>query len=81
VIISGLLGSVSAITHELTTSDALLRSPVALSRRIGFVQLRGGCGASSTAGYVASMLAGRRAGMVLGSMRPQARQTCSGRPA
>ena len=64
--ITALLGSVSAITHELTTSDALLRSPLALSRRIGFVQLRGGCGASSTAGYVASMLARRRAGMVLG---------------
>jgi MinD-like ATPase involved in chromosome partitioning or flagellar assembly len=66
MITSGLLGSVSAITHELTTSDALLRSPLALSRRIGFVQLRGGCGASSTAAYVASMLARRRAGMVLG---------------
>jgi hypothetical protein len=66
LIISGLLGSVSAISHELTTSDALLRSPLALSRRIGFVQLRGGCGASSTAGYVSSMLARRRAGMVLG---------------
>jgi MinD-like ATPase involved in chromosome partitioning or flagellar assembly len=66
MIISGLLGSVSAITHEFTTSDALLRSPLALSRRIGFVQLRGGSGASSTAGYVASMLARRRTGMVLG---------------
>jgi MinD-like ATPase involved in chromosome partitioning or flagellar assembly len=66
MIISGLLGSVSAITHELTTSDALMRSPLALSRRIGFVQLRGGSGASSTAGYVASMLARRRTGMVLG---------------
>jgi MinD-like ATPase involved in chromosome partitioning or flagellar assembly len=66
MMISGLLGSVSAVTHELTTSDALLRSPLALSRRIGFVQLRGGSGASSTAGYVASMLARRRAGMVLG---------------
>jgi MinD-like ATPase involved in chromosome partitioning or flagellar assembly len=64
--ISGLLGSVSAITHELTTCDVLLRSPLALSRRIGFVQLRGGSGASSTAGYVASMLARRRTGMVLG---------------
>lgn len=64
--ISGLLGSVSAITYELTTCDALLRSPLALSRRIGFVQLRGGSGASSTAGYVASMLARRRTGMVLG---------------
>jgi MinD-like ATPase involved in chromosome partitioning or flagellar assembly len=65
MIISGLLGGVSAVTHELRTSDALLRSPLALSRRIGFVQLRGGTGASATAGYVASMLAHRRAGMVL----------------
>jgi MinD-like ATPase involved in chromosome partitioning or flagellar assembly len=65
MIISGLLGSVSGITQELTASDTLLRSPLALSRRIGFVQLRGGSGASSTAGYVASMLARRRAGMVL----------------
>jgi MinD-like ATPase involved in chromosome partitioning or flagellar assembly len=65
MIISGLLGSVSGITQELTASDTLLRSPLALSRRIGFVQLRGGSGASSTAGYVASMLARRRTGMVL----------------
>ena len=65
MIISGLLGSASGITHELTASDSLLRSPLALSRRIGFVQLRGGSGASSTAGYVASMLARRRTGMVL----------------
>src|SRR3954451_2375900 len=64
--VSGLLGSVSASTHELTMSDALLRSPLALSRRIGFVQLRGGTGASATAGYLASMLARRRTGMVLG---------------
>ena len=66
MIISGLLGSASALTQELVASDAMLRSPLALSRRIGFVQLRGGSGASSTAGYVASMLARRRTGMVLG---------------
>jgi MinD-like ATPase involved in chromosome partitioning or flagellar assembly len=66
MIISALLGSASGMTHELTTSDALLRSPLALCRRIGFVQLRGGTGASATAGYVASMLARRRTGMVLG---------------
>ena len=65
MIISTLFGSSSAISHELTSSDGLLRTPLALSRRIGFVQLRGGTGASSTAGYVASMLARRRAGMVL----------------
>jgi MinD-like ATPase involved in chromosome partitioning or flagellar assembly len=66
IIASGLIGSVSALSHELTSSDSLLRTPLALSRRIGFVQLRGGSGASATAGYVASMLARRRAGMVLG---------------
>lgn len=65
MIISALLGSASGMTHELITSDTLLRSPLALSRRIGFVQLRGGSGASATAGYVASMLARRRTGMVL----------------
>jgi MinD-like ATPase involved in chromosome partitioning or flagellar assembly len=65
MIISSLLGSAGGITHELAASDALLRSPLPLSRRIGFVQLRGGSGASSTAGYVASMLARRRTGMVL----------------
>jgi MinD-like ATPase involved in chromosome partitioning or flagellar assembly len=65
MIFSAWSSSVSAMTHELTTSDALLRSPLALSRRIGFVQLRGGSGASSTAGYVASMLARRRSAMVL----------------
>jgi hypothetical protein len=66
VIISALTGSVSAITDELTAGDALLRSPLALSRRIGFVQLHGGSGASATAGYLGSMLAHRRTGMVLG---------------
>jgi len=66
ITVSTLLDSVSAMTHELTASDTLLRSPLALSRRIGFVQLRGGTGGSSTAGYVASLLARRRTGMVLG---------------
>jgi hypothetical protein len=65
MIISGLLGSASGITYELAASDSLLRSPLALSRRIGFVQLRGGSAASSTAGYLANMLARRRTGMVL----------------
>ena len=65
-ILSGLAGSASGITHELTTSDAILRAPLALSRRVGFVALRGGSGASACAGYVASLLARRRAGMVLG---------------
>ena len=36
-IVSGLAGSASAITHELTTSDAILRTPLPLSRRVSFV--------------------------------------------
>lgn len=59
-------GSISAMTHELGTSNDVLRMPLSLSRRIGFVQLRGGSGASSTAAYVASLIARRRAGMVIG---------------
>ena len=80
MIISGLLGSASGITHELTASDSLLRSPLALCRRIGFVQLRGGSGASSTAGYVASMLAAGVPEWCSRSMPLQARRTCSGTP-
>lgn len=59
-------GSASAMTHELTAADRLLRTPLPLSRRVGFVHLRGGAGASSTAAYVSSVLARRRTGMVVG---------------
>ncbi|HLL62746.1 MAG TPA: hypothetical protein VK401_06845 [Propionibacteriaceae bacterium] len=62
---SGLVGSASGLTAELTSSDAVLRAPLALSRRVGFVQLRGGAGASATTAYVANLLARRRTGMVL----------------
>ncbi|MBD8139487.1 hypothetical protein IFT36_02880, partial [Frigoribacterium sp. CFBP 13605] len=61
-----LLGSVSARVHEVTTVDEIVRRPLPVSRRIGFVQARGGAGASSTAGYVAALLARRRPGLVLG---------------
>jgi hypothetical protein len=37
-----------------------------LSRRIAFVQLGGGCGASAAAAYVTNLLARRRTGAVLG---------------
>jgi MinD-like ATPase involved in chromosome partitioning or flagellar assembly len=50
---------------ELTRADTLLRTPLSLSRRIGFVALAGGSGTSATAGSVASLLASRRAGTVL----------------
>jgi MinD-like ATPase involved in chromosome partitioning or flagellar assembly len=60
-------GSSAALTSELTDADAVLRMPLPLSRRLGFVSLRGGSGTSSTASYVASLLATRRAGMILGA--------------
>jgi MinD-like ATPase involved in chromosome partitioning or flagellar assembly len=62
---AGIFGSASGLTYELRSCDAALRAPLALCRRIGFIQLSGGAGASSTAGYVASVLARRRTGMVL----------------
>jgi hypothetical protein len=64
-IVSGLVGSASGLTAELADSDAVLRAPLALSRRVGFAHLRGGAGASAVAAYVANLLAARRAGMVL----------------
>ena len=66
MILSGIVGSASGISHELASSDTVLRAPLAISRRIGFVSLRGGSGISATAGYAASLLAHRRRGMVLG---------------
>ena len=59
------VGSASRLTHELRGADAALRAPIALSRRIGFVQLRGGSGASASAAYLANLLAARRTGPVL----------------
>ena len=60
-------GSASALVHNLSQSDSVLRMPLPLSRRIGFVSARGGSGTSATAAYVASILATRRRnGMVLG---------------
>lgn len=60
------LGSVTERVTELTALDSVVRTPLPLSRRIGFVQVRGGSGASSSAGYVANLLARRRSGPVLG---------------
>jgi MinD-like ATPase involved in chromosome partitioning or flagellar assembly len=61
-----LIGNATAQLHALRESDEILRKPLPLSRRIGFVQARGGSGASSTAAYVSSVFARRRGGMVLG---------------
>ncbi|MET0590292.1 MAG: hypothetical protein ABWZ77_03865 [Naasia sp.] len=60
------IGSVTDRVAELTALDAVIRTPLPLSRRVGFVSLRGGSGTSTTAGYVANLLARRRSGPVLG---------------
>lgn len=61
-----LLGSTSERMRKLTDWDAAIRAPITTSRRISFVQVRGGAGASTTASYVAGILAARRRGLVLG---------------
>lgn len=59
-------GSAAARAQEFDRIDETVRVPLPLSRRIGFVQVRGGAGASSTAAYVANVIARRRPGPVLG---------------
>lgn len=59
-------GSASANARTLVDADQALRMPLPLVRRIGVVHTRGGAGASSVAAAVASTLARRRSGMVLG---------------
>ena len=61
-----MFGSTVAHVDELRSFDTVLGTPLPLSRRIGFVQARGGAGASATAAYVANLLARRRPGYVLG---------------
>lgn len=51
--------------RSLQAADAVLRAPLPLSRRIGFVAVDGGCGTSSTAAHVATTYAVRRSGAVL----------------
>ncbi len=58
-------GSSAAVTAELTAADSVLRMPLPLSRRVSFVSLRGGSGTSTTSSYVASLLATRRAGLIV----------------
>jgi MinD-like ATPase involved in chromosome partitioning or flagellar assembly len=61
-----LLGSTSARMRELSLTNDAITASLPLSRRIGFVQHQGGGGASSTAAAVASTLATRRSGLILG---------------
>lgn len=59
-------GSATAGLAELDGADRVIRAPLALSHRIAFVQLAGGTGTSTASAAVASLLAHRRRGPVLG---------------
>ncbi|MGU3408606.1 hypothetical protein ACLBWP_00730 [Microbacterium sp. M1A1_1b] len=63
---AAVLGATAFGTGVLEQADRAIRAPLALSRRLGFVQLTGGVGASTTASLVANLLARRRTGPVLG---------------
>ena len=59
-------GSVAGGARELDDAHRAIRQGVPTSRRIAFASLRGGTGCSATAAAVATVLARRRAGRVLG---------------
>jgi len=59
-------GSVAGGARELDDADRAIRQGVPTSRRIAFASLRGGTGCSTTAAAVATVLARRRSGRVLG---------------
>jgi MinD-like ATPase involved in chromosome partitioning or flagellar assembly len=60
-----LLGGAADRQEDLEAADRAIRAPLALSRRIGFVQLAGGVGASTTVAAVAALVAARRGTPVL----------------
>ena len=57
---SAMLPSTAHPARAIAESDSAMRQPLATSRRVGFVQLPGGSGLSTTAAAVASVLASRR---------------------
>lgn len=61
-----MLTSTANTARAIAESDTAIRQPLATSRRVGFVQLHGGSGLSTTAAAVAAVLASRRSGRVLG---------------
>ena len=63
--VRSVFGSTGRAVGELSEADAVLRTALPLSRRIGFVSVAGGVGTTSTVSSVASLLARRRSGMVL----------------
>ncbi|HST66922.1 MAG TPA: hypothetical protein VLM05_17200 [Mycobacteriales bacterium] len=62
---SAVFGSATGAGRALREHDAAVRAPLPLCRRIGFVHLVPGIGGSTLAAQVATVLARRRAGMVL----------------
>ncbi|GAA2752846.1 hypothetical protein [Amnibacterium kyonggiense] len=64
-LLPALLGGAADRQAELEAADRAIRAPLALSRRVGFVQLVGGVGASTTVAAVAALIAVRRRGAVL----------------
>jgi hypothetical protein len=64
-VLSAVFGSATRASGDLVGYDAAIRQPVLHCRRIAFVQLNSGCGAATTAAYVARLLAARRTGRVL----------------
>jgi hypothetical protein len=64
-VLAPVFGSATGHSRALLDCDAAVRMPSPVCRRIGFVQLAPGIGGSTTAARVATVLARRRAGMVL----------------
>lgn len=64
-VLAPVFGSATGASRALLDCDAAVRVPSPLCRRIGFVHLAPGIGGSTTAARVATVLARRRAGMVL----------------
>lgn len=58
--------SVGRSARELEDADRVLRTPLALSRRVGVVAVEEGSGTSTVAAALSSLLARRRRGAVLG---------------
>ncbi|WP_086516171.1 hypothetical protein [Clavibacter michiganensis] len=60
-----LLASPASAYREAQEADIAVRAPLPVSRRVGFVQLAGGSGASAAAAAVAATFAARRSGVSL----------------
>jgi hypothetical protein len=64
-LLAPVFGSATGHSRELLAADAAVRAALPRCRRIGFVQLAAGAGATTTAGRVVDLLARRRTGRIL----------------